>query len=169
MKPTRDFQHLAQSDPTALAAAVDRVVVINDDLLESGGAAGIALASLRELRRRGVPVTLLTGDDGTNAELARLEVDVVSLGGRHILDGNRADAALRGLYSPKTAALLKAWIEANDTPGTVYHLHNWHKVLSPAAFVPLRAVESPPRALRARLFPRLPQRRLFPLSARRSV
>jgi glycosyltransferase involved in cell wall biosynthesis len=121
---------------------IDRVVVINDDSDESGGAAAIMLASLREIRRHGVPVTLLTGDEGVNPELSRLGVDVVSLGGRHILDGNRAASALRGLYSRKTATLIEAWVEAHDTPGTVYHLHNWHKTLSAAAFVPLRAVAS---------------------------
>ena len=121
---------------------LERVVVINDDSVESGGAAGIALASIRQLRAREIPVTMLTGDDGANTDLARLGVEVVSLGGRHILEGNRAGAALRGLYSHKTAVLLARWIEANDTPGTVYHLHNWHKVLSAAAFVPLRKVAS---------------------------
>jgi glycosyltransferase involved in cell wall biosynthesis len=123
-----------------MTPAVERVVVINDDSVESGGAAGIALASIRELRRRDMPVTLLTGDCGSNPDLTRLGVDVVSLKGQHILEGSRAAAALRGLYSPRTAALLKAWIDTHDTPGTVYHLHNWHKVLSASAFVPLRAV-----------------------------
>jgi glycosyltransferase involved in cell wall biosynthesis len=122
--------------------SLERVVVINDDSVESGGAAGIALASIRQLRARAIPVTMLTGDAGANAELAQLGVDIVSLGGRHILEGNRANAALRGLYSAKTAELLGRWIDANDTPGTVYHLHNWHKVLSAAAFVPLRKVAS---------------------------
>jgi glycosyltransferase involved in cell wall biosynthesis len=125
-----------------MTRGIARVVVINDDSIESGGAAGIALASIRELRRRGIPVTLLTGDQGSNPEFGRLGVDVVSLGGRHILDGSRADAALRGIYSRKTAALMGAWIDANDTPATVYHLHNWHKVLSPSAFVPLRKIAS---------------------------
>jgi glycosyltransferase involved in cell wall biosynthesis len=122
--------------------ALERVVVINDDSVESGGAAGIALASIRQLCARAIPVTMLTGDAGANADLAHLGVDVVSLGGRHILEGNRASAAFRGLYSARTAELLGRWIEANDTPGTVYHLHNWHKVLSAAAFVPLRKVAS---------------------------
>jgi glycosyltransferase involved in cell wall biosynthesis len=125
-----------------VGVAIDRIVVINDDSVESGGAAGIMLASVRELCRRGIPVTLITGDDGSNPELARLGVDVVSLGGRHILEGSRAGAALRGLYSQKTAALLQKWIDAKDTPGTVYHVHNWHKVLSASVFVPLRKVAS---------------------------
>lgn len=124
----------------ATGHAIERVVVINDDSVPSGGAASIMLASIRELRERNVPVTLVTGDDGSDPSLARMGVDVVSLGGQHILEGGRAGAALRGLYSRKTVRLLDEWIAANDTPGTVYHLHNWHKMLSSSVFVPLRSV-----------------------------
>jgi glycosyltransferase involved in cell wall biosynthesis len=121
---------------------VQRVVVINDDSIESGGAASIALASISQLRARGVPVTLLAGDDGSNPDLARWGVDFASLQGRHILEGSRAAAAMRGLYSQTTRVLLQRWIDINDTPGTVYHLHNWHKVLSASALVALRQVAS---------------------------
>lgn len=121
-------------------ARVEHVVIINDDSIESGGAAHIMLASMRLLRQRGIKVTLLTGDDGNNEELAGLGVDVVALKGMHILDGNRISAAVRGLYSVKARHFLEDWIERHDTSGTIYHLHNWHKLLSPSAFVPLRRV-----------------------------
>lgn len=117
-----------------------RVVVVSDNSVASGGAAGIALASIRMLSSRGVPVTVLTGDEGTNPDLARSGVNVVSLGGRNILEGNRAAAALRGLYDPATRSALRRWIAANDGPGTVYHLHNWHKVLSASPLGPLSSV-----------------------------
>lgn len=118
---------------------IDRVAVISDDLDGGGGASAIALASIRELQRRGVPVAMLTG--GAAPALAPGAADeVVALGGRHLLDGGRALAAVRGLYDGQVRARLGAWIAANDTPGTVYHLHNWHKVLSPACFAPLRQV-----------------------------
>jgi glycosyltransferase involved in cell wall biosynthesis len=125
-----------------MSERIDRVVVISDDSVESGGAASVALGSMEHLRRRGIPVTLLTGDDGSNPDLAQWGVDVLSLGGRHLCAGNRAAAALRGLYDRRTCSLLQAWIDAHDTPGTVYHLHNWHKVLSPSALLPLRRVAS---------------------------
>jgi glycosyltransferase involved in cell wall biosynthesis len=122
-----------------MPASIDRVVVINDDCVQSGGAAAIAITSIEELRARGIPVTLITGDAGANPDLTSLEVDVVALGGRHILEGGNP-AFLRGLYSRAIAARLSEWIAENDTPGTIYHLHNWHKFLSPSAFVPLRRV-----------------------------
>lgn len=122
-----------------MTSRFDRIVVINDDSVQSGGAAAIALASLAELRARGVSVTLITGDDGANPELARMGVDVVALNGRHVFNGQRP-AIARGLFDRRVAKDIAAWIRQNDTPRTIYHMHNWHKVLSPAAFVPLRRV-----------------------------
>jgi glycosyltransferase involved in cell wall biosynthesis len=122
-----------------MPAPIDRVVVINDDCVPSGGAAAIALASIEELRARNIPVTMITGDAGANPGLAPLGIDLVALGGRHILEGHRP-AVVSGLYSRVTGSRLGKWIAENDTPGTVYHLHNWHKFLSPSAFVPLRRV-----------------------------
>jgi glycosyltransferase involved in cell wall biosynthesis len=122
-----------------MPAPIDRVVVINDDCVQSGGAAAIALASIEELRARGIPVTMITGDAGANPGLAPLGVDLVAFGGRHILEGRRP-AFASGLYSRATASRLGEWIAKNDTPGTIYHLHNWHKFLSPSAFIPLRRV-----------------------------
>lgn len=123
--------------------APERVVLINDDAAERGGAAAIALASARLLHERGVAVTFLSGDGGAPApDLAARGIPVVSLGGRHILDRGAASALWRGLFDPATAAALSRWIDAHDTPGTVYHLHNWHKVLSPSVFPVLRRVAS---------------------------
>jgi glycosyltransferase involved in cell wall biosynthesis len=121
-------------------ALPDRVVVINDDCVSSGGAANIALTSARMLRRRGVPVTFLCGGADTNSELAALGVDMIALGGAHLMSGRRGPAALRGLFDRTTLAAAAQWCEAHDSPGTVYHLHNWHKVLSPSIFAALRPV-----------------------------
>ena len=117
---------------------IERVVVISDDAVESGGAAGIALRSVRMLSARGLPVTVLNGSADPGLDLPGLEMR--SLGGQALLEGNRAAAALRGLYSRPAGRFVADWIARNDTPGTVYHLHNWHKVLSPAIFPPLRRV-----------------------------
>jgi glycosyltransferase involved in cell wall biosynthesis len=119
---------------------LDRVVLINDDAAERGGAAVIALTSARLLNARRIPVTILSGNTDVDPELKALGIEVEVLGGRHILEGSRAAAGVRGLFDPITRARLAEWIAANDTPGTVYHLHNWHKVLSPSAFGALRRV-----------------------------
>jgi glycosyltransferase involved in cell wall biosynthesis len=123
-------------------AVMKNVVIINDDCVESGGASGIALSSIRLLRQRKINVTLLTGDHGNNPELRDLGVNVVAYGGTHILNGPTADAALRGLYDGGARAFIEKWIARNDSADTVYHLHNWHKVLSPSIFAALRPVAS---------------------------
>jgi glycosyltransferase involved in cell wall biosynthesis len=117
---------------------IDRVVIVSDDAVESGGAAGIALRSARMLSARGIKVTVLNGS--RPAQEIAPGVETVSLGSRNLLEGARGSAALRGLYSGEARRFVADWIARNDTPGTVYHLHNWHKVLSPSVFMALRSV-----------------------------
>jgi glycosyltransferase involved in cell wall biosynthesis len=116
------------------------VVIINDDCAASGGAAGIALTSARVLQARGMRVNYLAGD--TRGGTAQQMEGVLSLSGRHIMEGTRGAAALRGLYDPNTRRSLEQWIEANDSTHTVYHLHNWHKILSPSIFAALKTVQN---------------------------
>lgn len=125
---------------TAAGHRPDRVVVLNDLAFAKGGATGVALASVEYLRRSGVPVTLITGEDASVNLEALADVDVVSVGGRHILDAPRSAAGLQGLYNRDTFRVVRRWIEANDTPNTVYHLHGWSKILSPSVFHALRPV-----------------------------
>jgi glycosyltransferase involved in cell wall biosynthesis len=127
---------------SATAAGLDHIVVISDDSRDSGGAASVAIESVRQLRNRGLRVTLITGDSGANPEFSALGVDVVSLGAKHILSGHRIAAGLRGLYSLRTHLSLQQWVDQNDAPGTIYHLHNWHKFLSPSVFAALKKVTS---------------------------
>jgi glycosyltransferase involved in cell wall biosynthesis len=116
------------------------VVVINDDAVERGGAAAIALASARLLRQRDIPVTFLSGSDEVAGDLQARGVSVAILGGRQLLKRSRYAAATLGLFDPATKMALARWIDAHDTPQTVYHLHNWHKVLSPSVFLALHRV-----------------------------
>jgi hypothetical protein len=113
---------------------IDRVVVINDDATVRGAAAAIALLLARLLDARRIPVTLLSGSGDIDPDLEASGFEIRVLRGRHILDGSRGTAAIRGLFDPTTQARVARWIAARDTPGTVYHLDNWHKVLSPSVF-----------------------------------
>lgn len=118
----------------------ERVVLVCDDAMERGGAAMIALTSARLLRERGCGVTLLSGEADREPDLAEIGIEGCALGGRHLLEGARASSAIRAIWDFKLAARLSAWISEHDTPGTLYHVHNWHKVLSPAALAALRPV-----------------------------
>lgn len=117
-----------------------RLVLINDACKARGGATGLVLLSIRLLRAQGIPVTLITGDDGGAPELAELGVETVALGGSHIAKGNAASAFVNGLYNRSARRLIADWIAANDAPGTVYHVHGWSKILSPSIFPALAPV-----------------------------
>lgn len=121
-------------------AMLDRVVVINDVATARGGATGLALLSIRLLRASGVPVTMITGDDGSNPELAALGVDVVAVGGQHIGKAGGLAPFVSGIYNGASRRIIADWIGTNDSPGTVYHVHGWSKILSPSIFAALAPV-----------------------------
>ena len=121
---------------------VSRVVVFNDASVARGGATGLALLSIRMLRERGIAVTYIVGDSGNAPELADLGVEVVAVGGRQLVQENKLKAASRGIYNTHARRVAADWISANDRPNTVYHLHGWSKILSPAIFDALRPVAS---------------------------
>jgi glycosyltransferase involved in cell wall biosynthesis len=117
----------------------DRVVVLNDFSVVRGGATSVALASLHVLHDRGVSVTLIAGDQTAgNPEVVPAER--IGIGSRHILAVSPGTAAVQGLYNGNAESVVSKWISAHDTPGTVYHLHGWSKILSPSVFRALRPV-----------------------------
>jgi len=119
---------------------IHRIVVVNDSSVAKGGATGLALLSALAFRRRGLAVTLLTGDAGQNAELAAAGVEIVALGQDRLASSPPHQAFFTALYNGAAKGMVSDWIRANDTPGTVYHLHGWAQILSPAAFHALRPV-----------------------------
>jgi len=119
---------------------IDRIVVINDLARPMGGASLLAVQSARQFAERGYPVTMISGDDGPAEPLAG--VDHVSAGHERLLGADLAVAAVRGLYNGAARRLVAQWIERKDTPGTVYHVHGWSQILSPALFGALAPVRS---------------------------
>tara|TARA_R110002096_G_scaffold189191_13_gene369460 strand:+ start:3188 stop:4408 length:1221 start_codon:yes stop_codon:yes gene_type:complete len=120
--------------------ALTKVVVINDASMAFGGATGLALLSVRQLRARGIAVTYVCGDRGENPELAELGVTVVAAGSAGLLKRGFADALTRGIYNSATRAMLARQIAEHDDPGTVYHVHGWAQILSPSIFAALAPV-----------------------------
>ena len=116
--------------------APDRVVIINDRSAAVGGASNLALLSQRLLRERGVPVTFFAGD---RAEPAAGQ-GTINLNGVPLTEQERLSAFARGLYNHSAYAALGTLIETADTPATIYHVHGWSKILSPAVFRALRPV-----------------------------
>jgi glycosyltransferase involved in cell wall biosynthesis len=117
-----------------------RVVIINDFSVARGGATTLVQLLARLLRDRGIPVTMLVGDEGKNAELEALDIDIVKLGRTRLLDRGAVSAAVEGIWNPSASSLVDQWIEANDTPQTVYHVNVFSQILSPSIFKVLRRV-----------------------------
>lgn len=116
----------------------DRVVLFHDYSQALGGASYLVQVLIQQLRERGIPVTFITGDDATN--FTRDDVDVIALGEKPLLERSKAGAFTKGAYLPSARAQTAAWIAANDTPRTVYHVHGWCKILTPSIFAALKPV-----------------------------
>lgn len=116
----------------------ERVVLLHDFSQVLGGASHLVQVLIAQLRLRDIPVTFFAGDDG--AHFRRQDVEFIALGGKPLLERAKWSAATKGLYDPASCARLREWIVRRDTPHTVYHLHGWSKVLTPAVFRALRPV-----------------------------
>lgn len=120
---------------------IDRVVVINDSTVARGGASALALLNANMLCELGLPVTYFAGDQGDSDDLfSSKKIDFVCVGGRSLMKISKADALTRGLFNLDAFKLMRAWIRKHDTPRTVYHLHGWQQILSPAIFLALKEV-----------------------------
>jgi glycosyltransferase involved in cell wall biosynthesis len=117
-----------------------RVVVISDLSEPRDGPSVVAIRNARTLADRGITVEYFCGDFGGNEDLRRLGIPVHAMGAKELRSSSVAVAALRGLYNISAARRLKALIRAKDTPQTLYHVHNWSKILSPSIFGALRPV-----------------------------
>lgn len=115
-------------------AELERIVIIDDYSMARGGATTLSLLSARLFRDLDIPVTYICGDSGANEELLSRGVEVVALGALDLLNATKLKAIVNGVYNISAMQLLEGWISQNDTPNTVYHVHGWSKILSPAVF-----------------------------------
>ena len=122
---------------------IDRVVIVNDSTVARGGASALAMLTAKLLHDRGVPITYFAGDDGDACGiLLDAGIDSVGLGGTGLLKSSKVGALVRGLFNVAAYKAMRQWIRKNDTPHTVYHLHGWQQILSPAIFAALRPVSN---------------------------
>ncbi|WP_348649053.1 glycosyltransferase family 4 protein [Rhizobium leguminosarum] len=126
--------------PGSGTTKIDRVVIIDDYSAARGGATALAVLSAKLFRGLDIPVTYICGDDAANAELVALGVLMVGLNSRDLLSAERAKAFVTGIHNGAAVRMVANWIAANDTANTVYHVHGWHQILSPAIFRALMPV-----------------------------
>ncbi|MEP7456459.1 glycosyltransferase family 4 protein [Phyllobacterium sp. SB3] len=119
---------------------LERVVIINDEAVASGGAAALALLSGRLLHEAGIPVTFLAGDSGAGFPLQGNNVEIAGLGSRPLLKLPLYKRIMDGAYNKAAHEAIKRYVSEKDTPGTVYHVHAWAQILSPSIFSALRPV-----------------------------
>src|SRR5688572_13815837 len=120
---------------------LDRVVIINDESVASGGAAALALLSAELLNAAGVPLAFVTGDDGGHLPADIPFEEVAALCSAPLLKRPWYDRAATGLYNPAAHKAVADYIARNDTPGTIYHVHAWAQILSPSIFSALSKVQ----------------------------
>lgn len=120
------------------AQSRQRVVLFHDFSEALGGASYLVQMLVRQLCERGIPVTFIAGDTG--ARFLRGDVEFLPLGGKPLLERSKPAALTKGFYNDRTYRTTKDWIARNDTPGTVYHVHGWSKILTPSIFGALNRV-----------------------------
>lgn len=116
-----------------------RVVVVNDRSMPVGGASNLARLSVGLLRRAGIEVVFFCGDDPAGSGLG---CEAIGLGEPVLTERARAGAFVSGLYNGEAFRRLSRLIAETDTADTVYHVHGWSKILSPAIFRALRQVRA---------------------------
>lgn len=116
----------------------ERVVLFHDFSEALGGASYLVQVLIGQLRDRGVAVTFIAGDGGQKFD--RDDVEFLPLGGKALLERSKAGALTKGLYNHRAYHATREWIARNDTSGTVYHVHGWSKILTPAIFAGLSRV-----------------------------
>ena len=117
-----------------------RVVLISDLSEPRDGPSVIALKTAATLVDRGIAVDYVCGDFGRNPTLESRGVRIHAVGADDLRSSSFATAVVQGLYNRAAALRLKALVRVHDTPDTLYHVHNWSKILSPSIFDALRPV-----------------------------
>ncbi|WP_420382422.1 glycosyltransferase family 4 protein [Novosphingobium sp.] len=121
-------------------ANIDRIVVINDLSHPLGGASALAVQSAIGFAQAGYPVTFVSGDTPPPGGIGDGTITAIGLGQPRLLARGRTDALINGVWNRAAYALVRDIIAAHDTPGTIYHVHGWSQILSPAIFAALRPV-----------------------------
>ncbi len=117
-----------------------KLVILNDLSWAKGGASALSIENARLMVDAGFNVVFMSADGKTNAELEKIGVQCLTVEGEAINPDKPLQGMVNGLHNARAAQFLKRWIANNDTAKTVYHLHGWSKIWSPAIFGVLEPV-----------------------------
>jgi hypothetical protein len=107
--------------------ALEHCVIISDLSQERDGPTAIAIAAARALSDRKTKVSYICGDDGNNAELRDLVVDLIPVSGSQIDPSRPLRSAGSGLFNKAAYQIVKKYVAEIDSPRTTYHVHSWLK------------------------------------------
>jgi glycosyltransferase involved in cell wall biosynthesis len=119
---------------------IDQIVILEDFSVARGGTTMLSLLSAKLFRQLDIPVTYICGDDGENPDLSEIGVSIFPMNGADLLNAKPQEAFFNGIHNGYIAQRVRAWIGANDTPNTIYHVNGWAKILSPSIFAALKMV-----------------------------
>lgn len=118
------------------------LVILNDSGKPAGGATKLAVDAAIGAAKRGWNVTYITQAGDLSVELTKAEVNIRTIKGARVVRDSPRAAMRTGLWNSAAYDSVSEFIAVNDTPSTVYHLHNWAHFFSPAIFKALRPVEA---------------------------
>jgi glycosyltransferase involved in cell wall biosynthesis len=121
-----------------------RIILIVDWCFVNGGQAKVALDSALALKAAGHDVVLFSavGPVDPAVTAAGIEVHCIDQP-EFVSDPNKLAAAWRAIDNRGAARALHRLLQVQPRPGTVIHVHGWHKALSAAIAGPIRASKLP--------------------------
>lgn len=116
-----------------------KLVIVADFGYVEGGAAKIALDSVKLLHEAGYEVVLFCGSERVDSSITNLAIKIVKLNQHELKNHpNKLRAMIDGLWNRKAERELRELLAALDPNETIVHIHSWTKILSPAIFSVLR-------------------------------
>lgn len=116
-----------------------KILILADFGYVEGGAAKIALDSVKLLHKAGYEVVLFCGSERVDSSITDLGVRIVKLDQFELKSHpNKLRAMVDGLWNRKAERELRRLLSTLDPAETIVHIHSWTKILSPAIFSVLR-------------------------------
>lgn len=117
---------------------IEHCVILSDLSKERDGPTAVAIAAARALSDQKTKASYICGDDGNNAELRDLGVNLIPVRGSEIDPRRPMRSAGSGLFNKAAYQTVMKYLREVDSPHTIYHVHSWSKILSPAIFFALK-------------------------------
>lgn len=118
-------------DDAKKVQAVLNIIVANDFAYVNGGAAQVALSSVKGLAKRGHRVIFLSAVGPVDSDLGECGAELVITKQFDIKsDPNRLRAVVQGVWNRRAASEMQRLLRGLDRTDTIVHVHGWPKALT---------------------------------------